>query len=212
MKILHLLHSFPPESNGGTETYVAQLARAQLESGDRALVVSGSQREGAQPIREPGRPEVLRLPHPPPEAVDLSGRSRGAREHLAAIAREERPDVLHLHHWHQLTTDAVACFAAAGVPTVVSLHDFYLHCPLFFCLPDDRHLCPPDVDRGTCARCVAPLRGETAEVLERAFGPNLAPRALASSCALISIRLARRDAARVPSRLAREAADRTETV
>lgn len=50
---------------------------------------------------------------------------------LRAACREFRPDVAHVHNWFPLLSPAVfrAC-RAEGVPTVYTLHDYRLFCPM----------------------------------------------------------------------------------
>ena len=155
-RILHLVHVFPPESHGGTEMYVQALARAQRAQGLDAVVACGSERyQGAEPAREEqeGLP-VFRLP--------MNGHLRDAdwscsetTAQLRAVMAESRPDLVHVHHWHNLSTDVVRAAAATGVPVVVTLSDFFSCCPLFFRLPDDVTPCPPDLDPEVCVRCLA---------------------------------------------------------
>src|SRR6185503_13699434 len=101
MKILHLLHSFPPESRGGTETYVLTLARAQRAAGDDAVVLAGS--ESPAHARAPETIEgvpVSRLPPPARDPYPLDGLDPAARAGIERIVREGGFDVAHVHHWH----------------------------------------------------------------------------------------------------------------
>ncbi len=157
MKVLHALHSFPPDSRGGIETYVLGLSRAQQRAGDEPIVLAGSDRGEANPPLREARVDgvrVLRLRPPPPGSRALDGLDPEARTLLEEVLRRERPDVLHLHHWHNLTSDAVEAAAGLGIPAVVSVHDLFSTCPLFFRLPDDANLCPADLPRETCVRCI----------------------------------------------------------
>ncbi|MGH7150204.1 MAG: glycosyltransferase [Planctomycetota bacterium] len=157
MKVLHALHSFPPDSRGGTETYVLGLAKAQRHAGDEPIVLAGSERGEAAPPFHETRVDglrVLRLRPPPPESRALDGLDPEARSILEEVFRRERPDLFHLHHWHNLTSDAVEAAASLGIPAVVSVHDLFSTCPLFFRLPDDVNLCPADLPRATCVRCI----------------------------------------------------------
>ncbi|MCI0589405.1 MAG: glycosyltransferase [Planctomycetes bacterium] len=157
MKVLHALHSFPPDSRGGIETYVLGLSRAQQRAGDEPIVLAGSDRGEAEPSLRETRVEgvrVLRLRPPPAESRALDGLDPEARALLEEVLRRERPDLLHLHHWHNLTSDAIETAAGLGIPAVVSVHDLFSTCPLFFRLPDDANLCPADLPRETCVRCI----------------------------------------------------------
>ena len=50
MRILHAVHYFPPETHGGTQEYVAELAALQIADGHQVGVIAGA-REHAQRAR-----------------------------------------------------------------------------------------------------------------------------------------------------------------
>jgi len=57
-------------------------------------------------------------------------RSRDAARRVAELVRDHKPDVAHLHNiYHQLTPSIVAALDDAGVPVVMTLHDYKLICP-----------------------------------------------------------------------------------
>ncbi|MEK8106126.1 glycosyltransferase [Micromonospora sp. M12] len=71
--------------------------------------------------------------------------SPASRRGLARVIDEFRPDVLHLHNiYHQLSPSVLAAARTAGVPCVLTLHDYKLACPSYQLL-----------DRGRpCQACV----------------------------------------------------------
>ncbi len=169
--VLHFVHVFPPESHGGTELYVRDLARAQCAAGWRAVVVCGSERETEtrDPVVESGDGlTVIRLP--------ANWRVRDADQScaptLAAIAKildESSWDVAHVHHWHNLSTDLVRTLAARGVPVVATLSDFHVTCPRFFRLPDLRTPCAPSVETDVCVQCLVEAFGAPEAMVRPAF-------------------------------------------
>lgn len=163
MRILHAVHYFPPETHGGTQEYVAELAALQAADGHRVGVIAGS-REHSQvgDVRAADQDgvavwRVLR----DLQAEGLSGDLGSPRisEVVARLATDFAPDLVHVHHWHALTRDLVRRFKALSVPVVLTLHDLYTTCPRFFRMPDYRHLCGRDVTLADCAACVAPDTG-----------------------------------------------------
>lgn len=71
--------------------------------------------------------------------------SPGARRKIGELIRAGRPDVAHLHNvYHQLTLSILDELRAAGVPTVMTVHDYKPVCPNYQLLTHD----------GTCTRCV----------------------------------------------------------
>jgi glycosyltransferase involved in cell wall biosynthesis len=57
-------------------------------------------------------------------------RSREAARNIRRLVAEHRPDVAHLHNtYHQLTPSIIDALDQAGVPVVMTLHDYKLVCP-----------------------------------------------------------------------------------
>ncbi len=48
MRILQIVHGFPPESIAGTETYCEALSRCLLERGHECMVLAGSKRSAPE--------------------------------------------------------------------------------------------------------------------------------------------------------------------
>lgn len=149
MRILLVCHGLPPESLGGVEQHVDGLARALCAAGHDVHVFA---RTGA-----PGRPqgELLHgglvhggLPHGGgqpavtravyrwegltglPSIYDCTPMAAVLGSFVAAERAAGRTfDVAHVHHLTGLSADALAALGEAGVPTVLTLHDYWLQCP-----------------------------------------------------------------------------------
>ncbi len=129
MRILQVLHGFPPETTGGTERAVEAWSRAMQDRGHEVTVLAGSLRPGPDgppaPEDHDGLP-VLRL-----HRSDLFHESwwkawsplGSAR--LGAVLDELRPDVVHVHHWLRLSSDPLRQARARGIATAVTLHDHF---------------------------------------------------------------------------------------
>jgi glycosyltransferase involved in cell wall biosynthesis len=76
---------------------------------------------------------------------------------LRATLSTSAPDLLHIHHWHNLSLRLIGIARDLGIPVVVTLHDLFVTCPLFFRLPDAAAVCAPDLPVATCGRCLARL-------------------------------------------------------
>ncbi|MEZ6197942.1 MAG: glycosyltransferase [Planctomycetota bacterium] len=159
MKVLHATHLFPPESRGGTQSYVAALAAHQRERGWAVTVLSGTpdhSRAGTTSCDVHHGLEVRRLHR------DLA--TEGFSADVGAPALEGRvaaeldalgPDLIHVHHWNGLVWNLVALAKERGIRVVVTLHDLYTTCGRFFRMPDARRFCADDVTFEDCARCVS---------------------------------------------------------
>jgi glycosyltransferase involved in cell wall biosynthesis len=165
-RVVHLVHNFPPEFTGGTERYVAQLARLQRERGLDVSIVCGSEtRDDGAVSREEsfeGVP-VTRVFRRSDEHFGVDFRPARATAAVASVVRRRRPDVVHLHHWFNLGDDLLAQVTKSGtIAAVASFHDSYAACPRFFLLRPDGFFCGSDlpVPLDRCVDCVRPDDGE----------------------------------------------------
>jgi glycosyltransferase involved in cell wall biosynthesis len=162
MRILHAVHNYPPEFRGGIERVVESLVAAQVARGHSATVLAGSETSADAPA-------IRRETHDGVPVLRLL-RGRGLRDPIdpfraelgglveTALA-EARPEVLHVHHWFNLGSDLVRRAARRGVPSVVTLHDFYATCGLFFRLPDGATPCDLAQAASNCVPCIEAAQG-----------------------------------------------------
>jgi glycosyltransferase involved in cell wall biosynthesis len=159
MRVLLVVHGFPPAARGGTEIYVRDLARALRDGGDSVLVLA---RES-----DPGRPERA-LRRETRDGLDLvlvnntfrgrrrfeeSWRDPGIRRLVAGVLDEWHPDVCHVHHVTGLTADLAEETRARGIPSLVSLNDYWLLCQRGQLLDLELARCAGPHPAG-CARCL----------------------------------------------------------
>ncbi len=158
LRVVHLVHSFPPEFRGGTEQYLSELVRLQRTADLEVAVVTGSARrdDAAATSREEwhGVP-VTRVHRRHDEPFGVHFEPPQALAAALAAVHACAPDVVHLHHWFNLGDRLLA--RLAPLPAVVSLHDAYAACPRFFFLRPDGFFCGSDLPVPV-ARCVDCLR------------------------------------------------------
>lgn len=158
MRVALVCNNFAPEFQGGTERVTLALARALQDLGDDVLVVSGSEQpwRGDDVEREEdlGVP-VFRIRRQPEEVYGIEEQTRPrVRAVFEGLLREQRVDVLHLHHWATLSIDLLRAARAGGVGSVATLHDMWATCVRFFRRPPEGIQCPDRDGREACARCV----------------------------------------------------------
>jgi len=164
MKVLEVVHGFPPLAQGGAEIYTRTHARALLEAGDEVVVLTREQDQGRDEyaVREEWR-DGLRI-------VWVNNTFRHTRsfadtyrnEAIAAIARrligDWRPDVAHIHHLTCLSTTIVDALAERRIPSFLTLHDYWLMCHRGQLLDTSYRACDgPGVDG--CASCLGAAGG-----------------------------------------------------
>jgi len=165
VKVLLVAHGYPPELLGGTEKAVQGLAHGLVRRGDAVVVVAGSMRHlegfrtsadedpvpGAAPVR-------VRRIHRADLFFDHWQKSASARvvEAFRAILREERPELVHVHHWIRLSRDLVHAAAQEGIPAAVTLHDLWTSCLIAFRVrPDSKEFCEAPLAASPCLDCAA---------------------------------------------------------
>jgi glycosyltransferase involved in cell wall biosynthesis len=164
VKIALVAHGYPPELVGGTESSVQALARGLARQGDDVVVIAGTLRcqEGFRTSEEQdeadGRPIRVRKIHRADLYFDHWQKSASAKARAAfrEMLVEEKPDVVHVHHWIRLSRDLVATAASLGIPSVVSLHDFWSSCLVTFRVrPDTKRFCEVPLAPDPCLACAA---------------------------------------------------------
>src|SRR5262249_29038323 len=187
MRIVQVVQGMPPESLGGTETYIAHLSRALALRGHEVRVFSR--------ISDPTQVEY---------AVDAVARDgititrvnntfnqlkSFAQSYVnAEIARRFGafldscvPDVVHFHHLMYLSTSCIQEATKRGIPVVMTLHDYWLICQRGRFLKPDLSQCSGQTDEG-CAGCFAHLLNNKFVPVYQRFKSALSKRSWFRDC------------------------------
>lgn len=136
MRILHVDKFL--RRTGGAAIYMLETAARQRSMGHDVEFFAM-----AHPDNEPATfahlfPPFVSLDPPPPGAaarLAAAARmvwSRSAARGMQAVVDTFRPDLVHLHNiYHQLSPSILRPLATAGIPTVMTVHDFKLVCPTY---------------------------------------------------------------------------------
>ncbi len=129
VRILQVVHGWPPASMGGTGLYVDALTRA-LSSDEHTVGIVAPERGVFPGLRPTAHDGLLgwRLVTSP--SISWTGgwrRTSGLRP-WRKLLRSWSPDVVHVHHLSGLPLSLVATARAMGIHTVVTLHDYALPC------------------------------------------------------------------------------------
>jgi glycosyltransferase involved in cell wall biosynthesis/MoaA/NifB/PqqE/SkfB family radical SAM enzyme len=132
MRLLLVIHGYPMRYNAGSEVYTQSLAHALAQRHE---------------VRVFTRQEDPTLPafasHDESDPMDSrirlrvvnNSESRDRYSHaeidaaFACLLDEFRPDVVHINHVSHLSTSMLAQVSNRRVPTVFTIHDFWLMCP-----------------------------------------------------------------------------------
>jgi len=174
MRILQVIHQFPPHSSQGSEVYCLNLSRELAKSAEvRVFHVSNVARRWRRRLQRES-PLGIAAYH----CVDRRDYSRLAawenpflRRSFDSVLAEFRPDVVHFHHYLSLGDDLVSRARASGAAVVYTLHDYGLICPNALLLRDDGAICgknDPEFFRDCCPVLIrvgrAPRGGLAAEL------------------------------------------------
>lgn len=162
MKILMATHHFPPRHTGGVEWITLHAARwLQSHGADVEIVcveeiLPGTSGEVLVRVDDEMGMRVHRLSIPSPFGMANFHQSywnERIRAWFSGLLENNRPDLIHLHSGYLLTVSPLAAAQQLGIPTVISLHDYWTVCPRIQLLhPDGTRCAGPSPER--CAWCL----------------------------------------------------------
>ncbi|MBK7177794.1 MAG: glycosyltransferase family 4 protein [Chloroflexi bacterium] len=179
MRILHVVHQYPPDDVGGTELYTQTLADWQAAQGHHTAVFTPSPQPPTDPALNQAHEngvQVYRLKLGPQSRTRVFWRTFGQSQVMAgftAVLDQEQPDLIHIQHLMGLPAGLVDVIICAGIPYVVTLHDYWYLCANAQLLTNyDQTICEGPDWWLNCARCALARAGHPQAV---AAVPALAP-------------------------------------
>jgi glycosyltransferase involved in cell wall biosynthesis len=165
MRVLHLVHQYPPEFMGGVEFYTQTLAQ-QLAQHDHAVSVFvpslATSEELVQVTIENGV-SVYRAPIGPRSSTAIFTSTFGQAQLSRAWAHvldQVRPDLVHVQHMMGLPVDLITTLQQRAVPFVVTLHDVYYFCANALLLTNyDQSICDGPRHYLNCGHCAVARAG-----------------------------------------------------
>lgn len=164
MKILLLAQGCPPESVGGVEQHVEGLARALQAGGDEVEIFARTSTPGPQYELVEGEClggiPVTRVRYRWEGLESLADLYRNPQleDALRTFLAGRSFDVAHAHHLTGLSTGSLAVLQAAGIPTALTLHDYWLMCPRGQMWHREGRACER-VEKTQCYHCLQPGYG-----------------------------------------------------
>lgn len=163
MRILQVVHEFPPDAWAGTEIVTLQLSRTLQERGHDVIVLTrvydpsaaefswrNEQRYGLNVIAFVNNYTQTTTP-------SLEYDNHFFENAFVQVLSQHRPDVVHFQHVAHLSANLIATTSSLGYPTVLSLHDFYFACHLIHLIDSQRRLCAGPERGERCASCLHDL-------------------------------------------------------
>jgi glycosyltransferase involved in cell wall biosynthesis len=132
MRILKVIHGYPRRYNAGSEVYSQTLCQA-LAARHEVHVFTREENPFAPPyaLSEDVDPDDSRVRLHVVNVANFKDRYRhvGLDAVFEQVLGRVRPDVVHVGHLNHLSTSLVERVAAAEIPIVFTLHDYWLMCP-----------------------------------------------------------------------------------
>jgi glycosyltransferase involved in cell wall biosynthesis len=158
MDVLHVIHQFPPESRGGSESYLLDVAQRQRARGMHVEVLSGSKVWRDRVMLETDDVDGLRVHRLHRDDLFFDHHAKmwhpEVEQRFSDLLASWRPALVHVHHWVRLTCNLVEICARHGVPAVVTLHDYWTSCPRAFRRRPGDEACRRVLSAASCGDCV----------------------------------------------------------
>jgi glycosyltransferase involved in cell wall biosynthesis len=178
LRVLLVVHGFPPESVAGTEVYTVELARELRRRGhDVSIVHRSADRSLANysiDLREWNGFPVYRIAnHLEFTGIAETYHNTDVDEKFRWILGAVKPDVVHFQHALHLSTSCLRLARESGAAVVLTLHDYWFICPKVQLIRPDRSVCHL---RRPGLGCVACASGRSAAIrVGKAITPVLGP-------------------------------------
>jgi glycosyltransferase involved in cell wall biosynthesis len=190
LRVLYVVHGFPPDTWAGTEVYTLELAREMQRRGHQVTVLARTPGEpgdedfslreddfdGLRVWRWVNRLEHGRLS----ESYDQPQAVSAFRE----VLMRERPDIVHFQHLLHTSVGLVHEARRQGLPTVVHCHDYWSICARAQLIRPNGVRCEKNMGSG-CFACIAERHLEHVDRLAE-LGP------LASGAVAVAARVVRK--------------------
>ncbi|MGI5915771.1 MAG: glycosyltransferase family 4 protein [Anaerolineae bacterium] len=180
MDIVLITHHFPPRYNAGGEQYAYRVARGLARMGHAISVVcvESISRGTLTPRSEfeiyEGLP-VHRLffdLEQAPDSFEWSYHNPKLGQWIRRFLADTRPDIVHVNSGYLLGGAVPQAAHDLGIPTVLTLHDYWYLCPMMSLLRQDGRICHEPVPPERCAWCWLSQRRRYG-VLDRYAGGRL---------------------------------------
>lgn len=154
MRLIQVLHGWPPESMGGTGLYVHALSHALMDAGHEVMhFAPGPWGLGGAEETADGSLLGWKARGKPPITWRGGWQRPDALKAWNTLLETVRPDLVHVHHLSGLPLGLIAATRAKSVPVALTLHDYWLPCHRGQLVTPELTLCDGPTAKG-CAKCI----------------------------------------------------------
>jgi glycosyltransferase involved in cell wall biosynthesis len=159
LRVLLVSHYFLPGHRAGVENYTYRLAKAL---GERHDVVVFCREDGFWDLEVHETEDVHagvsvhRVYYNGRQTFGTGYQNPALDRLFRSFLERWRPDVVHFQHLERLSTGFIDVAAALGIPTVLTLNDYWFACPQIQLFRDGA-ICPGPDEGRACASCSGAL-------------------------------------------------------
>ena len=161
MRILQVTNGYPPTATAGVEQYTRQLSHGLSARHDVRIFCreSSLQHDEYDLLDEPFEGlHVRRVVNDFQQVSQIEGfyLDRRIESIFEQTLQEWQPDLVHFQHCIGLSASLLEAAARAGIPHLLTLHDYWFLCSAVQLLHRLGHICPGPVEDVDCSRCATP--------------------------------------------------------
>ncbi len=159
MKILYIVHCYPPKKNGGVELYTSWLMKEMGKGNNLFVFTTGTSEEG-----ESHHGEIKVFTYKAGYEINaydkypIFDRKSIKDEHAEELFNKAidvcRPDIIHVQHLAGMPFSMLATAQKTSIPTLVSAHDFWFLCPRIHFYDALGLNCAGSMRGVRCAQCI----------------------------------------------------------
>lgn len=155
MKVLQVVHAYPPDSRAGVETFTQSLSTALSKDHQvhiLAFDLSAPRTvRGQVSLRKQGAIQFHFFPNP---SSKEKKRNHGPiKQYFQQFLDSEKPDIVHFQHLSRFPPSFPKLVKERQIPYVVHLHDFWYLCPTVNLFENNQSACSGP-EKAKCFRCI----------------------------------------------------------
>jgi len=155
-KIVQVVHDFLPGYPHGTENYTYHLSK-ELQKISEVYIFCRERNDSfgndfSKDELFDGLP-VRRLYFNPPLTLEATYRNSFVDKEFEHFLDVVNPDIVHFQHLVQLSASMIEVAKLRGIPTILTLHDFWFLCPQVQLLTNNNQVCSGPDSKAKCANC-----------------------------------------------------------
>jgi len=156
MKILQVIHYFPPDFHAGAENYTYNLGKELTRRNDVFIYCRDAPiPRGPLTYKDEvfAGMQVRRIRYPQPETFIRSFYNEDIHDSFKAYLLEVKPDIVHFQHLVHLSLSCIDEVVRQSIPFAMTFHDFFYICPQIQMMKPGLRMCPGPSGGINCIGC-----------------------------------------------------------